>query len=103
MRATPLVACGLLLMGCASNRDLATLSDGACSAFPRPTYQVKGRTAYDQRWADKTTEAGIAGCRWKRPLKRPASLMPVKAPIAAPLPPKKPSLLQRLRSRLHKF
>jgi hypothetical protein len=107
-------ALGLSLTACATSHDFATLSDGACKAFPRPTYQVKGKTAYDQRWADETTEAGIAGCHWQRPLKRPASLdpMPLKAVAKAieptvqpwpdqPLPVKKPSLLQRLRSRFH--
>jgi hypothetical protein len=94
-------------MGCASNHDLATLSDGACKAFPRPVYQIKGKTSYDQKWADQVTEAGVAGCHWQRPDRRPASLdpMPVKAPVAAPAvapaPAKKPGLLQRLRSRFH--
>lgn len=105
-------ALGLSLTACASNHDFATLSDGACKAFPRPQYQIKGKTAYDQKWADETTEAGVAGCHWPRPARRPASLepMPVKAPVAAapavePWPvsaPKKPSLFQRLRSRFHR-
>lgn len=111
MRVMLVASLGLPLMACASNHDLATLSNGACSAFPRPVYQVKGKTSYDQRWADETTEAGVAGCHWKRPARRPASLdpMPVKAPVVStvkpwpdqPLPKKKPSLLQRLRARFH--
>jgi len=105
------VALGMLLAGCA-NTKFATLTDGACKAFPRPVYQIKGATRYDQKWADETTEVGVAGCGWKRPEHRPAYLnpMPVKAPavIAAPQPasplvivpqpaPKKPTLRERLR------
>lgn len=87
MIAKSSAALGILLLagvlsGCATNRSFATLESGACSAFPRPQYQVKGETSYDQRWADETTEAGVAGCGWKRPQTRPANLMPVKAPSA---------------------
>jgi hypothetical protein len=107
----------MLLTGCAGTK-FATLTDGACKAFPRPAYQIKGATRYDQKWADETTEVGISGCGWKRPVRRPAYLnpMPVKAPAAAApsaqpaplvitptLPPKKPSLIQRLRHLRHKI
>jgi hypothetical protein len=105
------VGLGTLLAGCASTK-FATLSDGACKAFPRPEYQVKGATRYDQKWVDETTEAGVAGCGWNRPAHRPTYLnpMPVKAPIAAPapwpdavpMPAKKPSFFNRLRSRFHR-
>lgn len=78
---------GILVSGCAHNSGFKTFSGpqgngvGACSAFEAPQYQIKGQTSYDQKWADKTTEAGVAGCDWKRPAKRPASLnpKPVKA------------------------
>lgn len=64
---------GILLTGCATNPQFASL-EGTCSAFPRPEYQIKGKTKYDQTWADKITEAGVAGCRWDRPLRRPPEL-----------------------------
>jgi hypothetical protein len=47
---------------------------GACAAFTRPEYAIKGRTRDDQYWIDVMIETGIAGCGWKRPLARPASL-----------------------------
>lgn len=104
---------GMLLTGCASTK-FATLTDGACKAFPRPVYQIKGATRYDQKWADETTEVGISGCGWKRPDRRPSYLnpMPVKTPapiqtepvppamplvIAPPSKPEKPTLRERLR------
>lgn len=82
----------MLLTGCASSTRFATLTNGACSAFPAPAVQIKGRTQADQRWADETTEAGIAGCGWKRPARRPAAMdaRPVAAapvPEIEPLPP----------------
>ena len=53
----------------------ATLK-GASNSFVAPKYQVLGKTRYDQKWIDQTTEAGIAGFGWKRPAKRPAALNP---------------------------
>ena len=76
------VGLGTLASGCAHKSSFQTFSGaqghgvGACSAFEAPQYQIKGQTGYDQKWADKTTEAGVAGCDWKRPAKRPASLNP---------------------------
>lgn len=72
---------GILLGACAHNPNKAQLRslDGACNAFPKPVYQVKGKTPYDQQWADEVTEAGVAGCQWKRPAKRPAALDAPKA------------------------
>jgi hypothetical protein len=96
-------AIGMLLAGCAHNDGFATLTGvngtgGACSAFEAPKYAIAGKTAYDQKWADKTTEAGVAGCKWKRPQPRPALLdakpMPVKA-----LPAKKPHWYDRFRKK----
>lgn len=86
-----LAVTGTLCAGCATSGNFATLSSGACSAFPPPQYQIKGQTSYDQKWADETTEAGVAGCSWHRPKARPPSL---KAPIAA-LPPPKATFRQR--------
>lgn len=84
MTATAVVVAGMSLMGCASTK-FATLSNGACSAFPAPQYQIKGKTGYDQKWADETTEAGVAGCDWNRPKKRPASLNPKPVPVSQPV------------------
>jgi hypothetical protein len=49
-----------------SARPAATADEGegVCSAFERPQYQVVGKTAYDQLWANRITEAGVAGCGW---------------------------------------
>jgi hypothetical protein len=66
------------LAGCAATKGgFSTFSGklgGVCNAFERPQYQIAGKTPYDQDWADKTTESGIAGCAWTRPEARPASL-----------------------------
>lgn len=75
---------GMSLAACAGNQKFATLSDGACSAFPRPQYQIRGVTRYDQKWADETTEAGVAGCNWHRPQLRPARLVTKAVPIETP-------------------
>lgn len=86
---------GMLLQACANNDKFASLTgpDGACSGFVAPPYAVKGKTRYDQQWADTQTEAGIAGCGWERPKARPLALdakpvaakpMYVKAPPITP-------------------
>lgn len=91
MSVTVAVALGALLTGCADKDRFATLIGGACQGFEQPEYQIKGKTAYDQKWADKQTEAGVAGCGWERPQPRPPSLdakpkpMPVK--VSAPETP----------------
>jgi hypothetical protein len=61
---------GTLLQGCASNTVIGTLDAGA--ALPRATYQVLGKTRYDQLWIDKTIEGEVAGFGFGRPLRRPA-------------------------------
>lgn len=64
---------GILLSGCAGPSKLQTFAGGSCQAFPRPDYQIKGKTKFDQTWADKVTEAGVAGCQWPRPKARPVA------------------------------
>lgn len=101
------MALGTPLAGCVSNNGFATFGapgdqvaegEGVCSAFERPKYRVVGATAYDQLWADRITEAGIAGCAWARPEKRPASLDEKPAPTPKPAPEKKkPAYLKMLR------
>jgi hypothetical protein len=92
-----LVASGILLAGCADKNRFASLTGsdgkggGACSAFEAPKYQIKGKTPYDQQWADKTTEAGVAGCQWQRPAPRPPEMdAPPPTPVAATAPASKP-------------
>jgi hypothetical protein len=70
-----------------------------CDAFERPQYQIAGKTPYDQEWADKTTEAGVAGCKWERPEARPAALDAPAAAPPKPAPTKKLSLWKRAKSK----
>lgn len=86
------MATGTLLSACATKTNFASL-EGSCSSFPRPEYQIKGRAKFDQIWADKITEAGVAGCGWTRPLQRPAELDRVSASQVTVTPPTKPDLL----------
>ncbi|MGZ5988118.1 MAG: hypothetical protein ACXWLZ_03600 [Rhizomicrobium sp.] len=76
---------------------------GVCDAFERPAYQVLGKTPYDQEWVDKTTEAGVAGCKWQRPEARPAALdAPAAVAPAKPAPPKKLTVWSRVKSKFKK-
>lgn len=99
-----LVGSGMSLTGCVTDgaAGFGTFSGklgGVCDAFERPTYQIAGKTPYDQEWADKTTEAGVAGCKWERPAARPAELDAV-VPTPAPKPaPKKPTIWSHVRSK----
>lgn len=101
MPATLLAAIGALLAGCATSK-LASLAEVG-KAFPRAEYQIKGRTAYDQAWIDKTTEAEVAAFGFQRPQQRPAELdqglRAVARPSSPAAPARKPSLLQRLHLR----
>lgn len=94
---------GISLAGCASVPDprIATLSNGACKAFTRPQYALKGVTEYDQAWADDYIETGVGACGWKRPEPRPKSWDKPKVVTPAPAaikPKKKPGFLRRLVS-----
>jgi hypothetical protein len=98
-----LAAAGISLAACVTDAEKVRSLDGAAAAFDAPPYAVKGKTSYDQRWIDGQVEAGVAAFGWPRPAPRPAELdvprvkaMPVKA---SPAPPKKKSLLDRLRGR----
>jgi len=82
MTVTLLASSGMLLSACVTDNSFATLK-GASSSFVAPKYQVLGKTQYDQKWIDQTTEAGIAGFGWKRPAKRPASLNPKPVSVQA--------------------
>jgi hypothetical protein len=100
-------AVGILSTGCASNSEFKTFlgkTSGVCDAFPRPEYQVLGKTEFDQQWADRVTEAGIAGCEWKRPEARPVVLdaPAIGAVLPKPAPVKKLSMWKRVKAKFHK-
>lgn len=99
---------GTLLAGCATKGGFATFGapgdparegEGVCSAFERPKYRIVGATAFDQLWADRIIEAGVAGCDWARPEQRPASFdaKPVPVPKSLPVKKKRPGWLKTLK------
>jgi hypothetical protein len=101
-----MAAFGTLLAGCVGSStfqtfgaDSAKEGPGVCSAFERPQYAIVGKTAYDQLWANRITEAGVAGCGWDRPAARPASIeeKPVPLPKAKP-----PTRWQKLKAKFRK-
>lgn len=99
-----LASSGILLLGCVTDSGFGTFTGklgGVCDAFERPTYQVLGKTPYDQGIADNWTEAGVAGCKWERPAVRPAELdsPAVAAPLPKPAPVKKASVWKRVKSK----
>ena len=116
--ATIAAGIGTLLAGCATD-NIGTQDAGA--ALPQAQYQILGKTRYDQAWIDKTIEGEIAAFKFKRPLRRPASLdakptaqkVTVTPAVAPPLPliaptqpavvsvaPVKRSVTQQLRERI---
>jgi len=107
--ALTVAACGSLRSSqtdCAHDPEcrakLARAADPSCEAFTRPEYVVKGKTTYDQRWADGTTEAGVGACGWERPKPRPPELdqRPAAQPKAGP-PRRAPKV--SLRTRLKRW
>lgn len=60
-----LIAACALLGACQTNR--ATSIGGACAAFDAPAAVIRGRARQDQRWIDRTVEAGVSACGWSRP------------------------------------
>lgn len=89
-----LASSGMLLSACVHDGKFATLSQGACGSLPRAEYQIRGADTYSQRWADKTVEAEVVGCDFKRPKARPAEKPVVKAVI-----PEKEKFKKRWLSR----
>src|SRR3974390_184279 len=84
-----LAGIGIAFGGCAANSQFATFG-GAGPLLPRAEYAVKGKTAYDQEWIDRTIEAEVAGFGIAPPLARPASFDPkpvvkAKAVVAPPV------------------
>jgi hypothetical protein len=60
-----------LLAGCAPP-TIGSITGGECQLTHTPEYAVKGQTAYDQKWVNKTVEAQVVGCKQPRPKPRPA-------------------------------
>jgi hypothetical protein len=87
-----------LLGGCMQHFQSSVA--GTCKVFERPPYAVRGATSYDQNVADKFVESGVAGCNWRRPAARPASLdVPAKRKAVA-TPVKRKSFVKRIRDRI---
>ncbi len=63
-----------MIGGCALFGGPGSVAKGECKIFEAPKYAIKGKTQYDQDWADSTIEGGVGGCHWDRPAPRPASL-----------------------------
>src|SRR6185369_14125323 len=102
MSALVVMGSGILLAACAGPNSLQTFAGGSCQAFPRPEYQIKGKTKFDQIWADRVTEAGVAGCHWQRPKARPVSWDATVVIKPTPVAPEvvtvtKPSWLSKLK------
>lgn len=56
----------LALAGCQTTKP-ASVKSGECRVFTAPEREIVGADQYSQSWADDTVEAGVAGCKWKRP------------------------------------
>jgi hypothetical protein len=65
------IAIAGLLGACSKDMKPASILGGECHIFHPPGYIVKGKTRFDNVWIEDTTEAGITGCGWERPHKRP--------------------------------
>jgi hypothetical protein len=61
---------------------------GACTQLHTPEYAVRGKTAIDQAWINKTTEGLVVGCNQPRPQPRPTSFdaPPTTAAVQATTP-----------------
>lgn len=96
-----MVALGTLLTGCA-NKDASFITTAAlCQKLPKPEFQIRGATPYDQNFADETTEVLVAGCGADRPKPRPPEMERVAAvapPVKKPAPAKR-KFLDRFRSK----
>ena len=73
VRLAPIGVLALTMAACGTLRP-ASVGGGECRVFERPEYAVLGQTGYDQNWIDSNTEAGVAGCGWQRPKRRPHAL-----------------------------
>lgn len=65
------IATAFILAGCAGGAGSLTGTVVGTQNLRTPEYEVKGRTAYDQRWINITTEALVDGFGQPRPKARP--------------------------------
>jgi hypothetical protein len=98
LRAIAVLAALPVLGGCMQTFKSSVA--GSCGVFERPPYAVLGKTRYDQDVADKFVESGVAGCSWKRPAARPASLDALVRRKATAAPVKRKSFVKRIRDRI---
>lgn len=98
IRALIFVAVGTAIAGCQTTGP-ASVKGGECRIFERPEYAVLGKRQYDQDYIDGNIEAGVGGCGWKRPAKRPASFDTKPGPKAA-VAPKRRGLIKRIKDRV---
>lgn len=99
IRTAGLIAACLGLAGCASG-SVGSIQGGECKIVKVPPYVVLGKTGYDQRWINVTTESIVVGCRQPRPQARPASLDAPPPPVATA---KTPAERKRLRDRMRRW
>lgn len=95
-RVILLAALAPLLGACETTKGSVA---GSCGVFERPPYAVKGKTPYDQGVADNFVESGVAGCSWKRPASRPASIDASASRKATAPTVSKRGLLKRIKDR----
>jgi hypothetical protein len=60
----------LLIAGCAPKPPIGSVEGGECKLTSTPQYAVLGKTDFDQRWINRTTEALVVGCNQPRPRSR---------------------------------
>ena len=101
-RALAMLTLAMTTAACGHNAEVS-VTGGEARAIEPPEYEIKGATDFDQRWIDRTVEAGVAGLGWQRPKERPAAWDAKPAPRAVAAPPvpakKKRSLLKRMFKR----
>lgn len=88
MRAAVMIA-ALALGGCMHTSDgVGTVAKGTCGlpGVAAPEYAVRGKTDYDQRWVNRTTEGLVRGCGNPRPKARPPEWDSVRTVRAATVP-----------------
>lgn len=100
-----------LLAACGTSPP-ASVASGECKVFREEIAGVCGLTRADQDVIDENAEAGVAACRWQRPLPKTPTCEEIRAEIAelraraagtVPVPkapPKKKGVVQRFREKV---
>lgn len=88
----------------------ASVEGGDCRIFKAEIASACGLTQDDQRIIDENAEAGIAACRWERPLPKTPTCEELRAEIAelrnrnpapvAKTPPKQKGYIRRAREAI---